>query len=148
VRRNGRGQIPPTSTDRGEAEGRDGTIAAEMNDHAAQLERRDGVLDVTVYHGFFKSDTPHVGMHVLVTTDAEVGAAGRCNVGLQGEEEEGGARPSLAQRTACEMAEWVWTRRQRFRQRNLTPVDAVRTARELLVAAPVRRPLRPLWRTC
>ena len=60
--------IPPTSTDRGVADGRDGTIAAEMNDRAFELEELPGVLDVTAFHGFFKSDTPDVGMHIICTT--------------------------------------------------------------------------------
>ena len=97
--------IPPTTTDRGEVAGRDGSIAAEMNEVAEEMERRPGVLDCTCFHGFFKSDTPDVGMHVLVTAV--------------------GGDKALAQRTACEMAAWIWERRDRFKQANYPPHDAV-----------------------
>ena len=100
--------IPPTTTDRGEVNGRDGSIAAEMNDEAWRLEQRPGVLDCTCYHGFFKSDTPDVGMHVLVTA-------------AEGDRD-------LAQRTACDMAQWIWARRDRFKQANFSPTDAVQRA--------------------
>ena len=53
--------IPPTTTDVGDVAGRDGSIGADMNAvaFAAEDETR-GILDCTVFHGFFKSDTPHV----------------------------------------------------------------------------------------
>lgn len=101
--------IPPTTTDCGAVEGRDGSIAAEMLAVAEGMEAREGVLDVTVYHGFFKSDTKDVGMHILVTADND---------------------RSLAQRTACDMATWVWDRRARFLQKNFGAADAVRFALE------------------
>ena len=61
--------IPPTTTDEGAVEGRDGSIGAEMNAFAALAEQRPGVLDATVFHGFFKSDIGNVGVHVVATVD-------------------------------------------------------------------------------
>ena len=37
----------------------------------------------------------------------------------------------LAQETACRLATWVWERRNRFRQSNLSPLDAVAKAAQL-----------------
>lgn len=53
--------IPPTTTDVGDVDGRDGSIGAEMNAIAFAVEdESQGIFDCTVFHGFFKSDTPHV----------------------------------------------------------------------------------------
>jgi hypothetical protein len=53
--------IPPTTTDVGDVAGRDGSIGADMNAVAfAAEDATRGILDCTVFHGFFKSDTPHV----------------------------------------------------------------------------------------
>jgi microcystin degradation protein MlrC len=74
-----------------------------------------GVLDCTVFHGFFKSDTQHVGVHVVCTVDLN----------------SPGVSAALAQKTACSVGSWVWERRDRFRQSNLSPTDAVAEAAAL-----------------
>eukprot|EP01052_Picozoa_sp_SAG31_P009265 SAG31_NODE_484_length_15037_cov_9.974762_5_plen_536_part_00 len=104
--------IPPTTTARAAVPGRDGSIGADMNAAAAAVEAWPGVLDATFFHGFFKSDTPDVGLHVLVTVDMEHPSVD-CN---------------LAQRAVTELASWVWARRDRFRQRNFAPAEAVARA--------------------
>lgn len=108
--------IPPTTTDTGAVPGRDGSIGAEMNAFAfAQEADVPGVLDCTVFHGFFKSDTQHVGVHVVCTVDLN----------------SPGVSAALAQKTACSVGSWVWERRDRFRQSNLSPIDAVAEAAAL-----------------
>jgi microcystin degradation protein MlrC len=104
--------IPPTTTARADVPGRDGAIGADMNAAAAAVEAWPGVLDATVFHGFFKSDTPDVGVHVAVTVDLAAPGDGA----------------ALARRGAAELAGWVWARRERFRQKNLSPADAVARA--------------------
>ncbi len=59
--------IPPTTTDVGDVDGRDGSIGADMNAIAFSAEEEtQGVLDCTIFHGFFKSDTPHVSHQCLL----------------------------------------------------------------------------------
>lgn len=96
--------LPPASTDPGEP-------AAEMNEVCRAVEARPGVIDCTVFHGFPYVDVPHVGVHVVVTTD--------------------GDRP-LAAACAEEVGAWAWENRERFRKEAHSPDGAVRTARKLV----------------
>lgn len=57
------------------------------------LEGRDGVLSVSLAHGFPWGDTPEVGTRVLVVTDGDA---------------------ALAVRLADELADWVWRHRDRL----------------------------------
>ena len=42
-----------------------------------------------------------------------------------------GVDTSVAQQTACTVAQWVWEHRDRFRQLNMSPTDAVAKASQL-----------------
>jgi microcystin degradation protein MlrC len=88
-----------------------GGPAAEMNERCRAIERRPGVIDCTVFHGFPYVDVPHVGVHVLVTTDRD---------------------PALAEGCAQEVAAWIWEHRERFRRASHSPASAVLTARRLV----------------
>lgn len=88
-----------------------GYPAAEMLELCRTIEMRDGVIDCTVFHGFPYSDTPHVGVHVVCTTDND---------------------RSLARACATEVASWIWQSRERFMRESHTPESALRTARSLL----------------
>jgi microcystin degradation protein MlrC len=82
-----------------------------MNEVCRSIEGRPGVIDCTVFHGFPYVDVPHVGVHVVVTTDDD--------------------RP-LAEACAKEVATWIWDHRERFRREDHSPDDAVQAARELV----------------
>lgn len=88
-----------------------GGPAAEMNEICRAVEQRPGVIDCTVFHGFPYVDVPHVGVHVVVTTN--------------------GDRP-LAAACAEEVAEWIWGHRERFRKESHSPDSAMASARKLL----------------
>jgi microcystin degradation protein MlrC len=61
-----------------------------------EVERRPGILSVTLSTGFPWADVPHQGPSVIVVADDDVG---------------------LARATADEVGDWVWQRRERwFRQ--------------------------------
>ncbi|HEY8545328.1 MAG TPA: M81 family metallopeptidase [Acidimicrobiales bacterium] len=96
--------LPPATTDPGEP-------AAEMNALCRAIEARPGVIDCTVFHGFPFVDVPHVGVHVVVTTDAD--------------------RP-LAAACAGEVAAWIRAHRDRFRREAFSPEGAVRAATKLV----------------
>ena len=87
-----------------------GFPAAEMNEVARLIEQRPGVVDCTVFHGFPFSDTPHVGVHVVCTTNDD---------------------RELARKCANEMAAWIWESRQRFIVESHTPDSALQTAASL-----------------
>lgn len=95
-----------------------GGPAAEMNEVCRAVEDRTGVIDCTVFHGFPYVDVPHVGVHVVVTTDGD---------------------PELAVGASDEVAGWIWHHRERFRKVALAPEDAVRDAADL--AAEGTRPV-------
>ncbi len=87
-----------------------GAPAAEMNELCQSLERRPGVIDCTVFHGFPYADVPRVGMSVLCIADGDA---------------------ELARMTAAEAATWVWANRERFRPETHLPSAAVRLALEV-----------------
>jgi microcystin degradation protein MlrC len=84
-----------------------GNPAATMNEICAQMEKRKGVLDCAVMHGFPYTDIADVGVHVLVTTDNDA---------------------ALAKAVAEEVGQWVWDHRDQFRPEVSTPELAVRQA--------------------
>jgi microcystin degradation protein MlrC len=92
--------LPTSTTDPGHP-------AADMNDVCRRLEAEPGVIDCTVFHGFPFTDVPEVGVHVVVTTDAD---------------------PELARRSASTVGAWIWDAKERFRVENPTPDQAVRAA--------------------
>ena len=98
--------LPPAATDPGEP-------AAAMNEICREVEARPGVIDCTVFHGFPYVDVPHVGVHVVVTTNDD--------------------RP-LAAACATEVGAWIWENRERFRKEAHSPESAVQTARKLVAA--------------
>jgi microcystin degradation protein MlrC len=98
--------LPAAATDPGEP-------AAEMNELCRAIEARPGVIDCTVFHGFPYVDVPHVGVHVVVTTDDDRALAAAC---------------------AHEVGTWIWDQRERFRKEAHSPDTAVLTARTLVDA--------------
>lgn len=96
--------LPTSATEPGEP-------AAEVNELCRAVEQRPGVIDCTVFHGFPYVDVPHVGVHVVVTTD--------------------GDRP-LAVACAEEVATWIWANRERFRTASHSPASAMQEARRLV----------------
>src|SRR5262245_14347623 len=76
----------------------------EVFDVVHTIEQRPGILSVTVATGFPWADVPHMGPSVLVVAN--------------------GDRP-LADRTADELAEWIWERRVRWHRPPLAVVDAL-----------------------
>jgi microcystin degradation protein MlrC len=92
--------LPTATTDAG-------FPAARMNEVCAEIEARDGVLDCTVFHGFPYTDTPLVGVHVVVTTDGD---------------------PVLARACGREVGQWIWSHREEFRPEVLEPAVAVKLA--------------------
>lgn len=105
--------LPASTTDAGGP-------AAEMNALCRSVEERPGVIDCTVFHGFPYVDVPHVGVHVVVTTDGDE------------------ARVAAAA-AASEVASWIWEHRERFRTESHSPEGAVRTAIGLVASG--RRPV-------
>lgn len=91
-----------------------GGPAAEMNDVCRAIEERPGVIDCTVFHGFPYVDVPHVGVHVVVTTDGDAELASTCS---------------------DEVAAWIWEHRERFRRDAYSADGAVEAARELVAGA-------------
>ncbi|HUQ70164.1 MAG TPA: M81 family metallopeptidase [Planctomycetaceae bacterium] len=57
------------------------------------LEKRPGIIAITIATGFPWSDIPHMGPSVIVTADAD---------------------PALAAAVANELAEWIWDRREHW----------------------------------
>jgi microcystin degradation protein MlrC len=95
--------LPTSTTDPGHP-------AADMNELCRRLEAEPGVVDCTVFHGFPFTDVPEVGVHVVVTTDADI---------------------DLARRTAAKVGAWIWDAKERFRVEHPTPDQAVRAALEM-----------------
>ena len=90
-----------------------GFPAAEMLEFAKSIEKRSGVIDCTVFHGFPYSDTPHVGVHVICTTNND---------------------RELARSCATEMASWIWNSRHRFIRESHSPDSALSAARTVVAA--------------
>ena len=91
---------------------------AEMFRLARDLERRQGVVDVSVFGGFPYADIPEAGASVLCTTRGD---------------------PALARQCAAEAAEELWERRHAFAVRAATAEDAV--LRAIASARDARGPL-------
>jgi microcystin degradation protein MlrC len=91
--------LPTTTTNHGPG--------AEVQARMWELEKRDGVIDVTFFHAFPYTDIPQVGSSVVVTTNGDRG---------------------LAVSTAKELASWIWERREDFRPEGLTPEEAIARA--------------------
>lgn len=89
-----------TSTDPGFA-------PARANALCAGIARRPGVLDCAWFHGFAHADVPTAGAAVVCTTDGDA---------------------ALAQRSADELALWIWQRREDFRPPLLAPAEGVARA--------------------
>lgn len=66
---------------------------AEVLERVHELERRPGIICVTIATGFPWSDIPNMGPSVIVTADADM---------------------ALAESVADELADWIWTRRERW----------------------------------
>ncbi len=96
--------MQPSTTD-------EGFPAAELKELCLRIEERPGVIDCTVYHGFPYSDTEHVGVHVVCTTDNN---------------------RDLAKQCATELAQWIWESRERFMLESHSPDSAMRTAAALV----------------
>lgn len=84
-----------------------GHPGALMNDVCAEIQRRPGVIDCAVMHGFPYTDIADVGVHVLVTTEND---------------------ETLAKQCAREVGAWVWANRESFRPEGHSPELAVRMA--------------------
>jgi microcystin degradation protein MlrC len=81
--------------------------AKTVNEHCAEWESGPGVVDVTFFHGFPYTDTPDVGVTVVVTTDGN---------------------EDLAERAASDVARRIWDLRDDFRQDLPRPEEAIRQA--------------------
>lgn len=92
--------LPPSTTDAGNP-------AASMNEICAEIERRPGILDCTVFHGFSHTDVPDAGVSVVCIADGD---------------------PALAARAAAEVGEWIWAHREEFRPETHLPETALRLA--------------------
>ncbi len=75
----------------------------EVMERVHALERRPGILSITLATGFPWADVPDVGASVIVVADSN---------------------QSLAEATADELANWIWENRERWH----TPPKAVRDA--------------------
>ncbi len=75
----------------------------EVMERVHALERRPGILSITLATGFPWADVPDVGASVIVVADSN---------------------QSLAEATADELADWIWENRERWH----TPPKAVRDA--------------------
>ncbi|HUG13453.1 MAG TPA: M81 family metallopeptidase [Thermomicrobiales bacterium] len=81
--------------------------ARSINEHCAEWESGPGVVDATFFHGFPYTDTPDVGITVVVTTNGD---------------------EDLAERAAKDVARRVWELRDDFRQELPKPDEAIRQA--------------------
>lgn len=85
-------------------------VGREINEHLADLETRDGVLDVTLQHGFPYSDTPHTRSAVICITDGDA---------------------DLARRTAKQAARFIWDRRHALLVEHPMPEEAIALALQI-----------------
>lgn len=67
-------------------------------------ERRPGILSITLATGFPWADVPHMGASVIVVADGD---------------------RNLARKTADEIGDWLWQRRERWQRRPLTVAEAL-----------------------
>lgn len=77
----------------------------EVIDRVHEIERRPGMLSVTVATGFTWADVPDVGSSVITVADGD---------------------PALAERAAEELATWIWDNRQRWYRPPLSVKEAIR----------------------
>jgi microcystin degradation protein MlrC len=82
----------------------DGGPMGDLMAMAADAEKRNGVLSVTVAGGFPYADVPHAGLSVVAATDG---------------------RPDLAASIARDIARAAWDSRSRFTVRNIPANEAV-----------------------
>jgi microcystin degradation protein MlrC len=80
---------------------------AVVNALCAELESRDGVIDLTFFHGFPFTDVPHTGAAVVATTNGDL---------------------ALAEELAEAVASYVWAHRDEFLPRLLSAEEAVAAA--------------------
>ena len=69
-----------------------------------EVERRPGILSATLSTGFPWADIPQMGASVIVVADGD---------------------QSLAQRTADEIGDWIWSRRERWFKKPLSVLEAI-----------------------
>lgn len=74
-----------------------------------ELESRPGIVCVTIATGFPWADVPEVGSSVTVVADGD---------------------DTLAQQTADELGQWIWTRRQRWYAAPMTVSEGLRRGEE------------------
>jgi microcystin degradation protein MlrC len=79
----------------------------KMKELCLELERREGIIDCTFFHGFPYTDTPLVGGHINATADGD---------------------PELARKTAQQAALFLWEHREEFRQPSLSCEEAIERA--------------------
>jgi microcystin degradation protein MlrC len=76
----------------------------ELFDFVHEIERRPGILSITLATGFPWADVPNMGASVIVVADGD---------------------PALAAQTADELKGWIWERRERWHRAPLTVADAL-----------------------
>jgi microcystin degradation protein MlrC len=87
---------------------------AEIMAEARELERRDGILKVSVLPGFYHADIPEMGVSVVVADDDQ----------------------QLADSVANEMASTLWERREEFVEDYPKPEEAVAEAKRVAASKP------------
>jgi len=83
---------------------------AEVVERAREHERRDGVLGVSVFPGYYHADIPEMGVTTPVVTDDD---------------------PDLAREVSRDLARTLWERREEFVEEYPGPEEAVARAREM-----------------
>ncbi len=91
--------LPPSTTDHGPA--------AEANRLCEEIERRPGIVDCTVFHGFPYADVPNAGLNVVAISDGD---------------------PDAAREAASEVARWCWEHREEFRASDPIAEEAIERA--------------------
>ena len=78
-----------------------------LNELCWEWEKRPGLLDCTIFHGFPYTDVPAVGMTVVTIADGDA---------------------ALAREAAQDVARAIWAAREGYRLRSLTPQEAIAEA--------------------
>lgn len=81
--------------------------AGQLNRLCWEWEKKPGILDCTIFHGFPYTDVPAVGMSVLALADGDA---------------------SLARQAAKTVAKAVWGAREEYRPQVLSPSEAIAKA--------------------
>ncbi len=116
----------------------------EVMERVHEIERRPGIVSVTVATGFPWADVPDVGASVIVVADrndktphprplSPKAGRGEAHSATGRGEEEG---RSLAQATANELGDWIWAERERWYTPPMSVHDAI-TAGEKLGRHPI-----------